>query len=143
MKSKKEQIIQMYFIENLKPVEISKKLNISKSAVTQVLQKDERYENEKSKRKQENKLKHIEKTKEIMKTKRRKTQMKNNIDILVLKTMHNQDSMELSKRKRLNNITYRNWNISAYNYNEKRKRFEFKKELGRSNDVPKYIKVEV
>lgn len=143
MKSKKEQIIQMYFIENLKPVEISKKLNISKSAVTQVLQKDERYENEKSKRKQENKLKHIEKTKEIMKTKRRKTQMKNNIDILVLKTMHNQDSMELSKRKRLNNITYRNWNTSAYNYNEKRKRFEFKKELGRSNDVPKYIKVEV
>lgn len=143
MKSKKEQIIRMYFIENLKPVEISKKLNISKSAVTQVLQKDERYENEKSKRKQENKLKHIEKTKEIMKTKRRKTQMKNNIDILVLKSMHNQDSMELSKRKRLNNITYRNWNTSAYNYNEKRKRFEFKKELGRSNDVPKYIKVEV
>lgn len=143
MKSKKEQIIQMYFIENLKPVEISKKLNISKSAVTQVLQKDERYENEKSKRKQENKLKHIEKTKEIIKTKRRKTQVKNNIDILVLKSMHNQDSMELSKRKRLNNITYRNWNTSAYNYNEKRKRFEFKKELGRSNDVPKYIKVEV
>lgn len=143
MKSKKEQIIQMYFIENLKPVEISKKLNISKSAVTQILQKDERYENEKSKRKQENKLKHIEKTKEIMKTKRRKTQMKNNIDILVLKSMHNQDSMELSKRKRLNNIAYRNWNTSAYNYNEKRKRFEFKKELGRSNDVPKYIKVEV
>lgn len=143
MKSKKEQIIQMYFIENLKPVEISKKLNISKSAVTQVLQKDERYKNEKSKRKQENKLKHIEKTKEIMKTKRRKTQMKNNIDILVLKSMHNQDSMELSKRKRLNNMAYRNWNTSAYNYNEKRKRFEFKKELGRSNDVPKYIKVEV
>lgn len=143
MKSKKEQIIQMYFIENLKPVEISKKLNISKSAVTQVLQKDERYENEKSKRKQENKLKHIEKTKEIMKTKRRKTQMKNNIDILVLKSMHNQDSMELSKRKRLNNMAYRNWNTSAYNYNEKRKRFEFKKELGKSNDVPKYIKVEV
>lgn len=143
MKSKKEQIIQMYFIDNLKPVEISKKLNISKSAVTQVLQKDERYENEKSKRKQKNKLKHIEKTKEIMKTKRRKTQMKNNIDILVLKSMHNQDSMELSKRKRLNNIAYRNWNTSAYDYNEKRKRFEFKKELGRSNDVPKYIKVEV
>lgn len=143
MKSKKEQIIQMYFIENLKPVEISKKLNISKSAITQVLQKDERYENEKSRRKQENKLKHIEKTKEIMKTKRRKTQMKNNIDILVLKSMHNQDSMELSKRKRLSNIAYRNWNTSAYDYNEKRKRFEFKKELGRSNDVPKYIKVEV
>lgn len=143
MRNHKETIIQMYFIEKLRPVEISKKLNISKSAVTQVLQKDERYENEKSKRKQENKLKHIEKTKEIMKTKRRKIQIKNNIDILVLKSLHNQDSMELSKRKRLNNIAYRNWNTSAYDYNEKHKRFEFKEELGRSNDVPKYIKVEV
>ena len=41
------------------------------------------------------------------------------------------------------NIAYRNWNKSAYSYNEKKKRFEFKEDLGRSFDVPKYIKVEV
>lgn len=41
-------------------------------------------------------------------------------------------------------MAYRNWNKSAYSYNEKKRRFEFKEdELGRSYDVPKYIKVEV
>ena len=40
-------------------------------------------------------------------------------------------------------MAYRNWNKSAFTYNEKKKRFEFREELGRSYDVPKYIKVEV
>ena len=57
--------------------------------------------------------------------------------------MHNQASQELSKGKRLSNLAYRNWNTSAYSYNEAKRRYEFKEELGRSNDVPKYIKIEV
>ena len=57
--------------------------------------------------------------------------------------MHNQASQELSKGKRLSNLAYRNWNKSAYLYNKAKKRYEFKKELGRSYDVPKYIKIEV
>ena len=41
-------------------------------------------------------------------------------------------------------MAYRNWNKSAYSYNEKKRRFEFKEdELGRRYDVLKYIKVEV
>ena len=40
-------------------------------------------------------------------------------------------------------MAYRNWNKSAYSYNEEKRRFEFREELGRSHDVPKYIKVEV
>ena len=43
MKNRKEVILNMYFIENLRPVDIAKKLDISKSAVTQVLKKDKRY----------------------------------------------------------------------------------------------------
>lgn len=143
MKSNKETIIQMYFIDKAKPVEIAKQLNISKSAVTQVLQKDERYQAEKSYRKEQNKLKHKENTIKIIKKQREINKFKNNVDNLILKKMHEQASQELSKSKRMNNMAYRNWNKSAFDYNEKRKRFEFKKELGRSYDVPKYIKVEV
>ena len=51
MKSNKETILDMYFIEHLKPVDIAKELSISKSAVTQVLQKDDRYMAEKERRK--------------------------------------------------------------------------------------------
>lgn len=143
MKSNKETIIRMYFIDKAKPVEIAKQLNISKSAVTQVLQKDERYQTEKSYRKEQNKLKHKENTIKIIKKQREIKKFKNNVDNLILKKMHEQASQELSKGKRMNNMAYRNWNKSAFDYNEKRKRFEFKKELGRSYDVPKYIKVEV
>lgn len=143
MKNRKITILDMYFIEKLRPVDIAKKLNISKSAVTQVLNKDKRYIEIKYERKKLNKKKHDEKTKKYVKDKRKITQFKNNADDLILKNMHNQASRELSEPKRLSNMAYRNWNKSAYSYNEKKSRYEFKDELGRSFDVPKYIKVDV
>lgn len=143
MKNRKEIVLYMYFTEKLRPVDIARKLDISKSAVTQILKKDKRYIDMKQERKAINQKKHIEETKGYMKTKRKMLQFKRSADDLVLKNMHNQASRELSKPKRLSNMAYRNWNTSAYSYNEKKKRFEFREELGRSNDVPKYIKVEV
>lgn len=143
MKSRKETILNMYFLEHLKPVDIAKELNVSKSAVTQVLQKDDRYSEEKERRKAENYKKHIKDTEEKNAKVRKEQQFKNSVDELVLKNMHKQAGLELSAPKKLNNMAYRNWNKSAYVYNERRKGFEFRKELGRSNDVPKFIKVEV
>ena len=143
MKNRKEVILNMYFIENLRPVDIAKKLDISKSAVTQVLKKDKRYVQIKQERKSKNQKKHIEATKEHIKTKRRIAQFKNNADDLILRNMHNQASAELSQPRKMTNMAFRNWNKSAYSYNEKKRRFEFREELGRAADVPKYIKVEV
>ncbi len=141
--SKKDEITKLYFVDRENPATIAKKLNISKSAVTQVLQKDDRYKKEKEVRKKQNKIRHNEKTKEIIKKTREIKQIKNRSEDLILKRMHNQASQELSKGKRLSNLAYRNWNTSAYSYNEAKRRYEFKEELGRSNDVPKYIKIEV
>ena len=143
MKNRKEIILEMYFVENLRPIDISKKLDISRSAVTQVLKKDKRYMEIKRLRQIKNQKKHNEETKNYIKTKRKIAQFKNNNDDLILRNMHNQASRELSKPKRLSNMAYRNWNKSAYSFNEKNKRYEFRKELGRSYDVPKYIKMEV
>lgn len=143
MRSNRDVVIHMYFIDKLKPIDIAKKLNISKSAITQFLQTDSRYKEEKEVRKNLNKIKHIENTKELIKKQRKIDKHKNNIDTFILKNMHNQAVCELSKRNRLNNMAYRNWNKNAYNYNKDKKRFEFKEELGRSYDVPKFIKEEV
>ena len=143
MKSHSNTIINKYFIDKLKPVEIAKELNISKSAVTQVLQKDKRYQKEKIKRIEQNKENHNEKTKKYIKNKREVIKRKKDKDTIDLRNMHNQATAELSKKKRISNMAYRNWNKSAFTYNEKRKGYEFKKELGRSYDVPKFIKVEV
>ena len=78
MKSNKETILDMYFIEHSRPVDIAKALNVSKSAITQVLQKDDRYSEEKERRKAENYRKHIKDTKkEIL-----ELEKKNNLRIV-------------------------------------------------------------
>lgn len=143
MNSNREKTIKMYFVDKLKPVDIAQKLKISKSAVTQFLNTDFRYREEKSIRKKLNKIKNKEETKDYIKNKRKNIQFRHSVDDLILKNMHIQASIELSQPKKLSDMAYRNWNKSAYTYNQKKNRFEFRKELGRSNDVPKYIKVEV
>ena len=143
MKSNKETILKMYFVDKLRPVDIAKNLGISKSAVSQCLKNDDRYTKEKEKRISDNKEKNKRETKDYIRTARKKKQFKRNLDDSGLKQLHNQASAELSKKKRMTNMAYRDWNKSAFTYNEKRKGFEFRNELGRSYDVPKFIEVEV
>ena len=140
MDSKVDEVVDMYFNQKFKPVDIARKFNISRSAVTQILQKDERYKQEQKLRKEENKKKHIENTKEYIKHQRKLKQIKNNSDDLILQKLHKTASVELSGKRRISNVAYRNWNTSAYTFNTQKNQFEFRKELGRSYDVPKYIK---
>lgn len=135
-------ILNMYFIDGEKPSDIAKTLKVAKSTIIRVLQKDEKYYSTKKERTEVRRKNHIEKTKDYIKKTRQINQHKNNVDDLILKNMHNQASAELSKRQRMTNMAYRNWNKSAYKYNEKKKQFEFDEKLGRSYDVPKYIKVD-
>lgn len=140
MSDNAEKMIDMYFNQKLRPVDIASVLNVSRSAVTQILKKDKRYTMEKEIRKNINKEKHIKKTKDYIKSKRKLLKDKNDSDDLILKQLHKTASIELSRMKRLSNESYREWNTSAYSYNEQKKRFEFKdNELGRSYDVPKFI----
>ena len=57
-----------------------------------------------------------------------------------VQAQHNQAISELSKRTHLTNENYRKWNYSAYKYNPSKHRYEFNDALGRSYDVPKYVK---
>lgn len=140
---KQQKIKDLYFNKNYTQTQIAKELNVSNQYVSKILKKEPKYLEVKEQRKQINQRKNVQETKDYNKTKRKNAQFRNSADDLILKNMHNQASMELSQPKRLSNMAYRNWNKSAYSYNEKKKRFEFKEELGRSFDVPKYVKVEV
>lgn len=139
----KEKILELYFNEKMKQKDIAIKLNISTSKVCRTIQKDIRYIEEKKTRKQDNKTRHNKEIQKRVENKRKTNQFKRNNDDLILKSIHTQDSMELSKRSHLSNENYRKWNCSAYQYNASKKRYEFKKELGRSFDVPKYIKEKI
>lgn len=135
-----EKILEMFFKDKMKCKDIADFFKISSSYITKIIKKDSRYADEKNIRKKINKEKHNEATKELIKKQRAEIQFGHKVDDLVLRKMHEQASMELSKNSKLSDMAYRNWNTSAYKYNEKRKRFEFREELGRSYDVKKYLK---
>lgn len=90
--SNKEKIIDLFFNEHLKTVDISLKLNVSNAYVSKVIKKDFRYHEEKNQRKQQNELKHKERTIEYMKLK----QKSNKDSYEALKAQLKQDAEELS-----------------------------------------------
>ena len=89
-----EEILRLYFEERLKQVDISKKLNISNNAVSKVLKRDNRFIDEKNKRKIISKQKHNKQIQTNVENKR-KTK-KNNEDYYILKNMHEQATCEES-----------------------------------------------
>lgn len=136
----KDKILDLFINKNMKQNEIAKELNVSNSKVSRILKNIPEVEQEKDKRKKQNKIKHNKDIQTRVEEKREATQFKNNVDDLILKHLHSQASLELSKRSRLSNESYRNWNVSAYNYNPSKHRYEFNESLGRSYDVPKFVK---
>ncbi len=131
-----EMIIKMYFENKMKQVEIAKTLNISKYKVSRVVTRDERYQEEKEKRKHQNKQEHTDKTKKYIYDKREKEFAINQ----QLKQNHIQASIELSGKKSINNRAFRKWNSSIYKLNPKKKYYEIDKNITVSNDVPKIVK---
>lgn len=51
-KSNKEQIIQMYYTQLLRPTDIAQALNIDNGYITRIIKQDERYLEEKQRRKE-------------------------------------------------------------------------------------------
>lgn len=135
----KEQILELYFNEQLTQKEIAIKLNVSKYVVSRTLTKDCRYSLEKEKRKEINKQKHQQRTIQYIDAKRNH---KRN-DYEYIRQQHIKASLELSEgRKTISNRAYRDWNVSAYKYNPKTKTYNLRKELNAGFDAPKKIRWE-
>ena len=135
---KKEQIINLFYIEHLKVKDIADKLNCSSAYITKIVKQDIRYIEEKEYRINITKDKRKIAKNKFTKNKREKQRIEDNYCIVQLQ--HRQDSKELSKSGHLSNENYRKFNYSAYKYNPTKRRYEFDNTLGRSYDVPKYIK---
>lgn len=133
--SNKEKIIDLFYSEHSKPVDIALKLNVSNAYVSKVIKKDSRYHEEKSQRKQQNELKHKERTIEYIKLK----QKSNKDSYEALKAQLKQDAEELSYYFDISDRSFRKFNSSAYKYNAKKKRFEIDRKLTVSIDVPKVV----
>ena len=138
MEIQKDKILNLFYIEHLKVTEIAERTSVTSAYVTKVIKTDFRYKEEKNFRKEKSKEKRKLAQKNFIKQKRENKRIDDNYAFVQSK--HIQASMELSKSKKLTDENYRNWNKSAYKYNPSRHRYEFDETLGRSYDVPKYIK---
>lgn len=133
-----ETIKDLYFIQKKSATEIADIINISISYISRIVRKDERYIEEKERRKNETLIKRREKQKELI---YKQKKFKVNDDATFLQKIHEQDVAELSKHSTISNVALRKWCSSAYRYNSKKKCYEFKSnELTRPADFPLYIK---
>ena len=132
-----ELIYNLYFKDKLTVSEISKKVNLSISQISRILSKSSIYQQEQSSRKEENHKKPQEQAKEIMRKKRYKKQME---EKAIMDKLHNQAAIELSYFSSISKVALRKNCSIAYNYNNKKERFELKDNMAYSNDMPKILK---
>ena len=116
-KGTKDKIIELFFIKRLKPVEIAKKLKVGMPYITKIIQKDERYIEEKESRKSENKEKN-KIQKRIYAQNRREKQKQDKIEFERLLIQINQDNKILSTKKKEDDLQYAKWNRSVYEYDK-------------------------
>lgn len=134
-----DKILNLYFIEQYKQIDISKLLNVSKSTVNRIIMSDERYLNEKFRRQNANRAENKKKTINYITNKRKSRKVDDTYESL--KKQHIEASRELSGgRKPISNRAYRDWNPSIYKYNEKCKCYMLKSGIKVGADVPKKIK---
>ena len=138
MENLKQQIISMFYDRHLRVKDISESINTSSAYITKVIKYDTRYKQEKEFRKSLSKEKRKIAQNKFIKEKREMQRIQHNNDILL--QQHIQAVRELSGARHLSNENYRKWNLSAYKYNPSKKQYEFDNKLGRSYDIPKFIK---
>lgn len=135
----KEKILNLYFIEKYKQIDISKLLNVSTSTINRIIMSDERYLKEKIRRQNANRAENRKNTINYITNNRKSKKVDDTYESL--KKQHIEASRELSGgRKPISDRAYRDWNPSIYKYNEKGKCYILKTGIKVGADVPKKIK---
>ena len=137
---KKEKILDLFFNEHLKQVDIAEMLDISKQYVSKIVKADSKYEKAKENKLKQNAIKRKEYLKEYFKTYQRSKCEDNSYENL--KAQLNQDSFELSYFSDISDYAFAKWNISAYHRNKKGN-LVLNKDLKVGFNVPKTINMNI
>ena len=138
---RKERILDLFFNEHLKQVEIAKIVGVKKQYVSKIVKADSRYAEAKQNKIEENAIKRKEYLKDYYKTYKRPKQEDNSYE--QLKAQQIQDSLELSYFSgNINDYAFAKWNISAYHRNSKGN-LVLNKGLNVGFDVPRTINMNI
>ena len=134
-KDTKDKIIELFFTEHLRPVDISKKLKVGMPYITKIIQKDSRYIEEKETRKLSNKEKNKIQKRMYAQNKRKKEKQ----EYQRLLVQINRDNEYLSTKKKENDLQFANWNRSAYEYDKDSSDLVLKDDLNTGFNVAKRV----
>ena len=134
-KDTKDKIIELFFTEHLRPVDISKKLRVGMPYITKIIQKDSRYIEEKEIRKLANKEKNKIQKRMYAQNKRQKEKK----EYQKLLVQINRDNEYLSTKKKENDLQFANWNRSAYEYDKDSSDLVLKNDINTGFNVAKRV----
>lgn len=135
--SKKQEIIDLYYENNMKIIDIANTVQVSRSYISQIIKSDSRYKDKKEKQREATKKRKKEYTNRKMKQIREQKLRQD----AFLRQQHLQATQELStSRSTISNRVFRNWNASIYKYHNKSRSYKLRKDIVTGVDVPKTIK---
>lgn len=130
------EITRLFYDEHLKPTDIAKQIGVGKSYITKIIQKDERYIEEKKYRATKSKERHKICKRNYINKKRQADKQEYQSMIIQI----NKDNEYLSTRKEISDIDFAKWNRGMYDYDKKNGDLVLKNEIVTGYNVCKRVK---
>ena len=130
------EITRLFYDEHLRPTDIDKQIGVSKSYVTKIIQKDERYIKEKEYRSTQSRERHKVCKRNYINKKRQADKQEYQSMIIQI----NKDNEYLSTRKEISDIDFAKWNRGMYDYDKKKGDLVLKNGIVTGYNVCKRVK---
>ena len=129
------EITRLFYEEHLRGVDIAKQIGVGKSYITKIIQKDERYIEEKEYRANQRKERHKVCKRNYINKKRQSDKQEYQAMIIQI----NKDNEYLSTKKKLSDEAFSNWNRGMFDYDKKSSDLVLKSGINVGFDVPKRV----
>lgn len=129
------EITRLFYEEHLRATDIAKQIGVGKSYITKIIQKDERYIEEKEYRATKSKERHKVCKRNYINKKRQADKQEYQAMIIQI----NKDNEYLSTKKKLSDEAFSNWNRGMFDYDKKSSDLVLKNGLNVGFDVPKRV----
>ena len=132
---KRTEITRLFYEEHLRPTDIAKQIGVGKSYVTKIIQKDERYIEEKEYLVDQSKERHKVCKRNYI-NKKRQAQ---NEEYQAMLIQINKDNEYLSTKKKLSDEAFSNWNRGMFDYDKHSSALVLKSGINVGFDVPRKV----
>lgn len=129
------EITRLFYEEHLRPTDIAKQIGVGKSYITKIIQKDERYIEEKEYRATKSKERHKVCKRNYINKKRQTDKQEYQAMLIQI----NKDNEYLSTKNEISDIDFAKWNRGMYDYDKKSSDLVLKSGINVGFNVPRKV----